>query len=166
MSAAPLAGALLITILGFLTFLSLWTWKLLVPYPVPEDIKAGLDASRTCFTAVPDNGRGARIGVGIVIGVLVAIYLGSGVFVVQEMQVVASNGDALLVVGRLEADEDAICARESPGLGIPALFGLTVGTTFDGTSLVVTSPQCERNRTDFGEHTSSDNYTTSTPATQ
>ncbi|HEY3596470.1 MAG TPA: FtsH protease activity modulator HflK [Paraburkholderia sp.] len=34
----------------------------------------------------PDNGRGARIGVGIVIGVLVAIYLGSGVFVVQEGQ--------------------------------------------------------------------------------
>jgi len=32
----------------------------------------------------PDNGRGARIGVGIVIGVLIAIYLGSGVFVVQE----------------------------------------------------------------------------------
>ena len=34
----------------------------------------------------PDNGRGARIGVGIVIGVLIAIYLGSGVFVVQEGQ--------------------------------------------------------------------------------
>jgi membrane protease subunit HflK len=34
----------------------------------------------------PDNGRGARIGVGIVIGVLVAIYLGSGVFVVQDGQ--------------------------------------------------------------------------------
>ncbi len=34
----------------------------------------------------PDNGRSARIGVGIVIGVLVAIYLGSGVFVVQEGQ--------------------------------------------------------------------------------
>jgi membrane protease subunit HflK len=32
----------------------------------------------------PDNGRGARLGVGIVIGVLIAIYLGSGVFVVQE----------------------------------------------------------------------------------
>src|ERR1700761_2391914 len=34
----------------------------------------------------PDNGRGARIGIGIVIGVLVAIYLGSGVFVVQDGQ--------------------------------------------------------------------------------
>ncbi|QYD67459.1 FtsH protease activity modulator HflK [Paraburkholderia edwinii] len=34
----------------------------------------------------PDNGRSARIGVGIVIGVLIAIYLGSGVFVVQEGQ--------------------------------------------------------------------------------
>lgn len=34
----------------------------------------------------PDNGRAARIGVGIVIGVLVAIYIGSGVFVVQEGQ--------------------------------------------------------------------------------
>ncbi|HXZ09825.1 MAG TPA: FtsH protease activity modulator HflK [Paraburkholderia sp.] len=34
----------------------------------------------------PDNGRGARIGVGIVIGVLIAIWLGSGVFVVQEGQ--------------------------------------------------------------------------------
>jgi modulator of FtsH protease HflK len=33
-----------------------------------------------------DNGRGARIGVGIVIGVLIAIWLGSGVFVVQEGQ--------------------------------------------------------------------------------
>ena len=31
-----------------------------------------------------DNGRGTRIGVGIVIGVLIAIYLGSGVFVVQD----------------------------------------------------------------------------------
>ncbi|MBV8627997.1 MAG: FtsH protease activity modulator HflK [Paraburkholderia sp.] len=34
----------------------------------------------------PDNGRGARVGVGIVIGVLIAIWLGSGVFVVQEGQ--------------------------------------------------------------------------------
>ncbi|WP_244815895.1 FtsH protease activity modulator HflK [Caballeronia sp. Lep1P3] len=31
-----------------------------------------------------DNGRGTKIGLGIVIGVLVAIYLGSGVFVVQD----------------------------------------------------------------------------------
>ncbi|CAH2773850.1 MAG: HflK protein [Candidatus Burkholderia crenata] len=31
-----------------------------------------------------DNGRGARIGMGIVVGVLIAIYLGSGVFVVQD----------------------------------------------------------------------------------
>ncbi|MFM0021014.1 FtsH protease activity modulator HflK [Paraburkholderia azotifigens] len=34
----------------------------------------------------PDNGRGARIGVGIIVGVLIAIYLGSGVFVVQDGQ--------------------------------------------------------------------------------
>lgn len=34
----------------------------------------------------PDNGRAARVGVGIVIGVLVAIYVGSGVFVVQDGQ--------------------------------------------------------------------------------
>jgi membrane protease subunit HflK len=34
----------------------------------------------------PDNGRAARIGVGIVIGVLIAIYFGSGVFVVQDGQ--------------------------------------------------------------------------------
>lgn len=34
----------------------------------------------------PDNGRSARIGVGIVIGVLIAIYVGSGVFVVQDGQ--------------------------------------------------------------------------------
>ena len=31
-----------------------------------------------------DNGRGAKIGMGVVIGVLIAIYLGSGVFVVQD----------------------------------------------------------------------------------
>ncbi|HEV3106343.1 MAG TPA: FtsH protease activity modulator HflK [Trinickia sp.] len=34
----------------------------------------------------PDNGRAARVGVGIVIGVLAAIYLGSGIFVVQDGQ--------------------------------------------------------------------------------
>jgi membrane protease subunit HflK len=34
----------------------------------------------------PDNGRAGRIGVGIIIGVLVAIYIGSGVFVVQDGQ--------------------------------------------------------------------------------
>ncbi|WP_322043291.1 FtsH protease activity modulator HflK [Paraburkholderia sp. J67] len=34
----------------------------------------------------PDNGHGARIGVGIVLGVLIAIYVGSGVFVVQDGQ--------------------------------------------------------------------------------
>ncbi|MDR5757291.1 FtsH protease activity modulator HflK [Caballeronia sp. LZ035] len=31
-----------------------------------------------------ENGRGGKIGLGIVIGVLIAIYLGSGVFVVQD----------------------------------------------------------------------------------
>jgi modulator of FtsH protease HflK len=34
----------------------------------------------------PESGNGARIGVGIVIGVLIAIYVGSGVFVIQEGQ--------------------------------------------------------------------------------
>lgn len=34
----------------------------------------------------PDNGRAARVGVGILVGVLIAIYIGSGVFVVQEGQ--------------------------------------------------------------------------------
>ncbi|MFP4905740.1 FtsH protease activity modulator HflK, partial [Paraburkholderia sp. BR14261] len=38
------------------------------------------------FGPRPDNGHGARIGVGIVLGVLIAIYVGSGVFVVQEGQ--------------------------------------------------------------------------------
>lgn len=32
----------------------------------------------------PDNGRSAKIGLGIVVGALIAIYLGSGVFVVQD----------------------------------------------------------------------------------
>ncbi|PLZ02728.1 FtsH protease activity modulator HflK [Burkholderia sp. WAC0059] len=49
----------------------------------------------------PDNGRSARIGVGIVIGVLIAIYLGSGVFVVQEGQagVVLQFGQYRYTVG-------------------------------------------------------------------
>jgi membrane protease subunit HflK len=34
----------------------------------------------------PDNGRAARVGVGIVIGVLIAVYAGSGLFVVQDGQ--------------------------------------------------------------------------------
>ncbi len=34
----------------------------------------------------PDNGRAARVGLGIVIGVLAAIYLGSGIFIVQDGQ--------------------------------------------------------------------------------
>ncbi|AJX32856.1 FtsH protease activity modulator HflK [Burkholderia oklahomensis] len=34
----------------------------------------------------PDNGRAARVGVGIVAGVLIAIYLGSGIFIVQDGQ--------------------------------------------------------------------------------
>ncbi|MDR5750820.1 MULTISPECIES: FtsH protease activity modulator HflK [unclassified Caballeronia] len=40
--------------------------------------KPGNGAPRT------DNGRGAKIGFGIVVGVLIAIYFGSGVFVVQD----------------------------------------------------------------------------------
>jgi membrane protease subunit HflK len=34
----------------------------------------------------PDDGRAARVGIGIVIGVLIAMYAGSGLFVVQEGQ--------------------------------------------------------------------------------
>ncbi len=34
----------------------------------------------------PDNGRNARIGVGIVVGVLVAVYAGSGIFMVPDGQ--------------------------------------------------------------------------------
>ncbi len=49
----------------------------------------------------PDNGRAARVGVGILIGVLVAIYIGSGVFVVQDGQtgVVTRFGEYLRTVG-------------------------------------------------------------------
>lgn len=49
----------------------------------------------------PDNGRAARVGVGILIGVLVAIYIGSGVFVVQEGQtgVVTQFGEYRRTVG-------------------------------------------------------------------
>jgi membrane protease subunit HflK len=49
----------------------------------------------------PDNGRAARVGVGILIGVLVAIYIGSGVFVVQEGQtgVVTQFGEYVRTVG-------------------------------------------------------------------
>ena len=38
----------------------------------------------------------------------------SGVLVVEEVQVVPGDGDALLVVGRPEADEDTVRAREGP----------------------------------------------------
>ncbi|WP_133648383.1 FtsH protease activity modulator HflK [Paraburkholderia flava] len=50
----------------------------------------------------PDNGRGARIGVGIVVGVLIAIYLGSGVFVVQdgEAGVVSQFGEYRYTAGQ------------------------------------------------------------------
>jgi membrane protease subunit HflK len=50
----------------------------------------------------PDNGRGARIGVGIVIGVLIAIWLGSGVFVVQDGQagVVSQFGEYRYTAGQ------------------------------------------------------------------
>ncbi|KVO23467.1 HflK protein [Burkholderia ubonensis] len=44
----------------------------------------------------PDNGRAARVGVGIVIGVLVAVYAGSGLFVVPEGQT-----GVVLQMGRL-----------------------------------------------------------------
>lgn len=50
----------------------------------------------------PDNGHGARIGVGIVLGVLIAIYVGSGVFVIQEGQagVVLQFGQYRQTVGQ------------------------------------------------------------------
>ncbi len=50
----------------------------------------------------PDNGRAARVGVGIVIGVLVAVYAGSGVFVVQDGQtgVVLQFGECRGTVGQ------------------------------------------------------------------
>ncbi|MDB5313545.1 MAG: VanZ family protein [Gemmataceae bacterium] len=37
--------------LVFLTFLPLWTWKLLEPHPVPEHLKAGLDRAGLSFVA-------------------------------------------------------------------------------------------------------------------
>ncbi|RQH07848.1 FtsH protease activity modulator HflK [Paraburkholderia dinghuensis] len=50
----------------------------------------------------PDNGHGARVGVGIVLGVLIAIYLGSGVFVIPEGQagVVLQFGQYRQTVGQ------------------------------------------------------------------
>jgi modulator of FtsH protease HflK len=49
----------------------------------------------------PDNGRGAKIGLGIVVGVLIAIYLGSGVFVVQD-----GNVGVVSRFGKYEASAD------------------------------------------------------------
>lgn len=49
-----------------------------------------------------DNGRGAKIGMGIVIGVLIAIYLGSGVFVVQD-----GNVGVVSRFGKYEESADA-----------------------------------------------------------
>jgi membrane protease subunit HflK len=48
-----------------------------------------------------DNGRGAKIGMGVVIGVLIAIYLGSGVFVVQD-----GNVGVVSRFGKYEASAD------------------------------------------------------------
>ncbi|KND56643.1 HflK protein [Candidatus Paraburkholderia kirkii] len=45
---------------------------------------AGVFGRKPGNGAPRDNGRGTRIGLGIIIGVLIAIYLGSGVFVVQD----------------------------------------------------------------------------------
>ncbi|WP_371881004.1 FtsH protease activity modulator HflK [Caballeronia sp. S22] len=45
---------------------------------------AGVFGRKPGNGAPRENGRGTKIGVGIVIGVLIAIYLGSGVFVVQD----------------------------------------------------------------------------------
>jgi membrane protease subunit HflK len=49
-----------------------------------------------------DNGRGAKIGLGIVVGVLIAIYLGSGVFVVQD-----GNVGVVSRFGKYEESADA-----------------------------------------------------------
>jgi VanZ family protein len=49
--STPGTGRLVIHALVFLTFLSLWTWKLLVPHPVPEELKAGLDRAGLSFLA-------------------------------------------------------------------------------------------------------------------
>lgn len=35
----------------FLVFLGLWTWKLLEPYPVPEDLRDGLERAGLSFIA-------------------------------------------------------------------------------------------------------------------
>ncbi|MBN3723976.1 FtsH protease activity modulator HflK [Burkholderia sp. Ac-20379] len=50
----------------------------------------------------PDNGRAARVGVGIVIGVLVAVYAGSGIFMVPDGQtgVVLKFGEYRGTVGQ------------------------------------------------------------------
>ncbi|MEX3526221.1 MAG: FtsH protease activity modulator HflK [Burkholderia sp.] len=50
----------------------------------------------------PDNGRAAQVGVGIVIGVLIAVYAGSGVFVVPDGQtgVVLQFGEYRGTVGQ------------------------------------------------------------------
>ncbi|EKS67633.1 MULTISPECIES: FtsH protease activity modulator HflK [Caballeronia] len=45
---------------------------------------AGVFGRKPGNGAPRENGRGTKIGLGIVIGVLIAIYLGSGVFVVQD----------------------------------------------------------------------------------
>ncbi|MFM0325927.1 FtsH protease activity modulator HflK [Caballeronia glebae] len=45
---------------------------------------AGIFGKKPGNGAPRENGRGTKIGLGIVIGVLIAIYLGSGVFVVQD----------------------------------------------------------------------------------
>ncbi len=45
---------------------------------------AGIFGRKLGNGAPRDNGRGTKIGAGIVIGVFIAIYLGSGVFVVQD----------------------------------------------------------------------------------
>ena len=61
-----------------------------------------------------DNGRGAKIGFGIVIGVLIAIYLGSGVFVVQDGHVgVVSQFGKYQVDGRRRASTGACRIRSS-----------------------------------------------------
>ncbi|MEX3606388.1 MAG: FtsH protease activity modulator HflK [Burkholderia sp.] len=50
----------------------------------------------------PDNGRAAKVGVGIVIGVLIAVYVGSGVFMVPDGQtgVVLQFGEYRGTVGQ------------------------------------------------------------------
>lgn len=44
-------GRLIAHAIAFLGFISLWTWKLLEPYPVPEELREGLASAGLDFAA-------------------------------------------------------------------------------------------------------------------